>query len=100
MCNLTYIYACLLWTFVFLAEYEPATITTLLMNPYGINFGKDTDDEFKGKIKDLNLEYVVFLVAIVVNIDLILNLLIFILRDLYNLFQLENTIIEYKEKRI
>ena len=79
------------------AEKESMNFTTLWANPYGMNFGVDAEDSYMGR-SNYRLKYTVFLGITVINIVLMLNLLISILGDSFDQFQLEKTIIDYKEK--
>lgn len=72
---------------------ENATFKSLWFDAYGLNFGLyDTRTEYAG------LEYTVYIGATFINIVLMLNLLISILGDSHEQFQLDKSIIDYKEK--
>ena len=76
-----------------IALHKEITFKTLWIYPYELNFGSYfTENE------DFDLKYVGYLGATIVNVVLMLNLLISILGDSYDQFQVEKTIIDFSEK--
>jgi WD40 repeat protein len=69
------------------------SFSSLWATPYNLDFGSYDDNT-----NDLSLSYVVYLVATLINVIIILNLLISILGDSFDQFQLEKTIIDFQEK--
>ena len=68
---------------------------TLWKNSWDLNFGSFADPKYED---NRVLDYIVFLGAIIINVVLMLNLLISILGDSFEHFQLEKIIIDYREK--
>lgn len=67
--------------------------TTLWYDPYGLNFGMYTQSEVYPV-----LEHIVYVCATFMQIVLMLNLLVSILGDSHEQFQLEKSMIDYREK--
>ena len=69
--------------------------SSIWSDPYGLNFGDfvDPDDNV-----DFTMDYIVFIGATLFNVVLMLNLLISILGDSYEKFQLKQVIIDYRER--
>ena len=69
--------------------------SSIWSDPYGLNFGDfvDPDDNV-----EFTMDYIVFIGATLFNVVLLLNLLISILGDSYQKFQLKQVIIDYRER--
>ena len=65
--------------------------------PFKLNFGGDSPGEDAAN-SDPYIYYIVYLGAIIINVVLVLNMLISILGDSYEQFQMEKPIIDYQEK--
>ena len=90
-----FIYSNLAFGLLFIiARKEPVDFTTLWINSYGLNFGNY--DAAEGA--NFRLEYTVFMAATVINVLVMLNMIISILGDTYDNFQMEMSIIDFKEK--
>jgi hypothetical protein len=71
------------------------TFETLWMTPYKLNFGSyDMTEEAPALLK------AVYIIATMINVIVMLNLLVSILGDSHDQFQVEKNIIDYKEKAI
>ena len=87
-------------TFIFgvlfkISRQETLSFNSLWKESWGLNFGSSTEPT-----EDTNhiLDYIVFLGAIIMNVVLMLNMLISILGDSYEQFQIEKAMIDYREK--
>ena len=90
-----FIYSNLAFGLLFIiARKEPVDFTTLWINSYGLNFGNY--DAAEGA--NFRLEYTVFMTATVINVVVMLNMIISILGDTYDNFQMEMSIIDFNEK--
>lgn len=78
-----------------IAERETLSVTELLIKPWELNFGQFSEPSDKA---EYTLSKTVFFVASIINVVIMLNLLISILGDSYEQFQLDQLIIDYKEK--
>ena len=84
-------------TMVMVASDSPRSISfdSLWMVPYKLNFGGYEVSE-----KSPSLLSLVYIIATMINIIVMLNLLVSILGDSHDQFQVEKNIIDYKEKAI
>ena len=79
------------------SNHEAINFHNLWGSPYDMNFGTGLDGNIN---EDLNLEYVFYFIASIINVVLMLNLLISILGDSYDHFQLDIGVINLKEKAL
>ena len=75
---------------------EKASFEELWETSWLLNFGENSNTPTENTIIWLN--YAAHLLAIIMNVVLMLNLLISILGDSYEQFQIEKTLIDYREK--
>ena len=78
--------------FITIAQQQDLSFDSLWILSYGLNFGSYAIPT------TFNAEYVIYFGATIVNVILMLNLLISILGDTFDQFQIEKSIIDYKEK--
>ena len=64
-------------------------------NAYALNFGKESIENI---LDELTLQYFFYFLASVINVVLMLNLLVSILGDSYDKFQLNKIVVGFKEK--
>ena len=76
---------------------EGIDFVNLWKAPFKLNFGGDSPGEDAAN-SDPYIYYIVYLGAIIINVVLVLNMLISILGDSYEQFQMEKPIIDYQEK--
>ena len=74
---------------------ESVNFQSLWSDTYGLNFGMFIDPEDNA---DYTMDYIVFIGATVINVVLMLNLLISILGDSYERFQISQVIIDFRER--
>ncbi|OMJ96049.1 hypothetical protein SteCoe_431 [Stentor coeruleus] len=92
---LIFVYSTLAFGILYMiSRSEKVNFYTIWMNPYNINFGGYDGNEKTEAIT----EYMVFLGSTFINVVLMLNLLISILGDSFEQFQIDKDIIDYKDK--
>ena len=65
------------------------------VDPYALNFGSFTSPDPSA---DFTLDYMVYILATITNVVLMLNLIVSQLGEVYNQYQLDKYIIDYKER--
>lgn len=94
---LVFFYTTLGFGFLFtISRSEKSSFDSLWLESFDLNFGYYHADLPGGT--DFSFNYAVFFISSIINVILMLNLLISILGDSYDRFQLEQACIDYKEK--
>ncbi|OMJ66767.1 hypothetical protein SteCoe_36283 [Stentor coeruleus] len=92
---LIFVYSTLAFGILYMiSRSEKASFYTIWKNPYSISFGGYDNNEQT----DATTEYMVFIGSTFINVVLMLNLLISILGDSFEQFQIEKDIIDYNDK--
>ena len=74
-----------------LSRYESITFQAIWINSYSLNLGNISDYE------EINISYLIFFAATIINVIIMLNLLISILGDSFDRFQISAGEIDYME---
>lgn len=90
-------YSTLAFGFLFMiSRNNSASFDTIWLQNYALNFGTYYDT--LPQDAEFTMNYIVYFAATILNVVLMLNLLISILGDSYDKFQIEQVSIDYKEK--
>ena len=80
------------------SNHKTFSFNSLFDDTWGLNFGESADDSDSDSNSNYWLNYICMFLVYVVNIILMLNMLISILGDSFDQFQVDKSFIDYKEK--